>query len=67
MQVVFENFLPLSWVVREGEGGSSSGTQTSSCRPQLAAMELVRALCRAGRSIASQLVSVIQNDMSHRV
>ena len=57
MQIVFENYLPLSWV-NESEGESSSRPQTSSCRPQLVAVELIGALCRAGRGIASQLVSL---------
>lgn len=57
MQVVFEKYLPLSWV-NESEEESSSKLGTSSCRPQLAAVELIRALCRAGQGIASQLVSL---------
>ncbi len=44
----------MSWV-EESEGGDS---QVFPPRPQLAAMELVTALCRAGRSISSELVSV---------
>lgn len=57
MKVVFEQFLPLSWAEESGGGGSSC--DSIPCHPRLAALELVMALCRAGRGIASQLVSLV--------
>lgn len=53
--VVFEQFLPLSWV-GEDQGGSPTHSQTSPGTPHVAAFLLVKALCVAGRNIASQLV-----------
>lgn len=51
VEVVFANFLPLSWKASELKSGTVYG------QPVAAAMRLARAVCCAGRHMAATLVS----------
>lgn len=63
MKVVFEQYLPLSW--SGGSEGKETGEEPSQVgvapgQPQVAAVNLIRAMCVAGRHITSQLVSTFR-------
>lgn len=68
MQVVFEQYLPLAWSGnREGAEEGAEPSQVGmgpSGWPQVEAVNLVRAMCVAGRNIASQLVHVENREAS---